>query len=184
MNSSRAVHVVSNSSNTTLHSERSALLERYHTKSRSAENSSISSDTLSSPISQDEESRPADGGENARDGDSPKSPVSATNAGAIISVLLLGIFVAHADESILLATHPVIASEFGQLDNSSWLIISFALAGASTQSLVRLGCTVLAYRLRKLPEANYECFQYGKLSDIYGRKAPILISTTIFAIGV
>ena len=47
-----------------------------------------------------------------------------------------GIFVAHADGSILMATHPVIASEFNDLGNSSWLIISFTLAGAATQTLV------------------------------------------------
>jgi hypothetical protein len=47
-----------------------------------------------------------------------------------------GIFVAHADSSILMATHPVIASEFNDLGNSSWLIISFTLAGAATQTLV------------------------------------------------
>ena len=48
-----------------------------------------------------------------------------------------GIFVGNADGSILLATHPVIASEFNDLKNSSWLMTSFALAGASTMALVR-----------------------------------------------
>lgn len=48
----------------------------------------------------------------------------------------IGIFVANADGSLLLATHPVIASEFHDMANSSWLIISFALAGAATQTLV------------------------------------------------
>lgn len=55
----------------------------------------------------------------------------------------LGIFVAHADGSIMLATHPIIASEFNDLENSSWLITGFSLAAAATQALVRftrLGC--------------------------------------------
>ncbi|AEO60122.1 hypothetical protein MYCTH_2129215 [Thermothelomyces thermophilus ATCC 42464] len=77
----------------------------------------------------------------------------------IISVLLIGIFVAHADGSILLATHPVIASEFNDLENSSWLITSFALAGAATQTL------------------------YGKLSDIYGRKTLVIVAYVIFVLG-
>lgn len=47
-----------------------------------------------------------------------------------------GVFVGHADSSILLATHPVIASEFNDLANSTWLITGFALAGAATQTLV------------------------------------------------
>ncbi|KAL2179355.1 major facilitator superfamily domain-containing protein [Thermothelomyces heterothallicus CBS 202.75] len=69
------------------------------------------------------------------------------------------IFVAHADGSILLATHPVIASEFNDLENSSWLITSFALAGAATQTL------------------------YGKLSDIYGRKTLVIVAYVIFVLG-
>ncbi|KAK4241185.1 major facilitator superfamily domain-containing protein [Achaetomium macrosporum] len=77
----------------------------------------------------------------------------------IVSVLLIGIFVAHADGSILLATHPIIASEFNDLENSSWLITSFALAGAATQTL------------------------YGKLSDIYGRKRLVITAYVIFVVG-
>ncbi|KAL2137841.1 hypothetical protein VTI28DRAFT_8005 [Corynascus sepedonium] len=77
----------------------------------------------------------------------------------IISVLLIGIFVGNADGSILLATHPIIASEFNDLGNSSWLITSFTLAGAATQTL------------------------YGKLSDIYGRKSLVIIAYTIFVVG-
>ncbi|KAK4142884.1 major facilitator superfamily domain-containing protein [Dichotomopilus funicola] len=77
----------------------------------------------------------------------------------IISVLLIGIFVAHADGSIMLATHPIIASEFNDLENSSWLITGFSLAAAATQAL------------------------YGKLSDIYGRKRLVLIAYVIFVIG-
>jgi uncharacterized RDD family membrane protein YckC len=48
----------------------------------------------------------------------------------------VGIFVAHADGTILLATHPIIASEFNDLANSTWLITGFTLAGAATQALV------------------------------------------------
>ena len=48
-----------------------------------------------------------------------------------------GIFVAQIDGSILMATYPVIASEFDDLKNATWLVTSFALAGAATQTLVR-----------------------------------------------
>jgi hypothetical protein len=47
-----------------------------------------------------------------------------------------GVFTSNADGSLVLATHPVIASEFNVLGDSSWLFISFALAGACTQTLV------------------------------------------------
>ncbi|OTB06738.1 hypothetical protein M426DRAFT_258408 [Hypoxylon sp. CI-4A] len=73
--------------------------------------------------------------------------------------LILGVFAASADGSLVIATHPVIASEFNDLENSSWLFVSFLLAGVATQSL------------------------YGKLSDIYGRKPVLLVSYALFAIG-
>lgn len=49
---------------------------------------------------------------------------------------VVGVFTSNADASLVMATHPVIASEFGDLEDSSWLFISFMLAGAATQSLV------------------------------------------------
>lgn len=81
------------------------------------------------------------------------------NVVKIISVMLLGIFVAQTDGFFLMATHAIIASEFNALKDSSWLIISFSLAGAATQTL------------------------YGKLSDIYGRKRMVIIAYTMFMVG-
>ncbi|KAK1833433.1 major facilitator superfamily-domain-containing protein [Podospora conica] len=77
----------------------------------------------------------------------------------VLSVLMIGIFVAQIDGSILIATYPVIASEFNDLKNATWLITSFALAGAATQTL------------------------YAKLSDIYGRKPLVLIAYSILVLG-
>ncbi|KAI0378093.1 MFS general substrate transporter [Hypomontagnella monticulosa] len=77
----------------------------------------------------------------------------------VVLALLVGVFTASADGSLVISTHPVIASEFNDLENSSWLFISFLLAGAATQSL------------------------YGKLSDIYGRKSVLLVSYALFAVG-
>ena len=74
-------------------------------------------------------------------------------------IMTLGGFVSNADGSLLLATHPIIASEFNALSDSSWLITSFGLALAATQPL------------------------YGKLSDIYGRKKLLLLAYTLFAAG-
>ncbi|OTB13597.1 hypothetical protein K445DRAFT_64214, partial [Daldinia sp. EC12] len=75
------------------------------------------------------------------------------------NILVIGVFTGNADGSLVIATHPVIASEFNDLENSTWLFISFLLAGAATQSL------------------------YGKLSDIYGRKPVLLTSYALFAAG-
>ncbi|KAI2468771.1 MFS general substrate transporter [Annulohypoxylon bovei var. microspora] len=77
----------------------------------------------------------------------------------VVIALLVGVFASSADGSLVIATHPIIASEFNDLENSSWLFISFLLAGAATQSL------------------------YGKLSDIYGRKSVLLVAYALFAIG-
>ncbi|KAF2021707.1 MFS general substrate transporter, partial [Aaosphaeria arxii CBS 175.79] len=71
-----------------------------------------------------------------------------------------GGFISNADGSLLLATHPVIASEFNALDDSSWLLTSFAIAQAATQPL------------------------YGKLSDIYGRKQLLLVAYALFGLGL
>ncbi|KAK3361991.1 major facilitator superfamily domain-containing protein [Lasiosphaeria ovina] len=58
-----------------------------------------------------------------------------------------------------MATHPIIASDFNELSASSWLITSFSLAAAATQTL------------------------YGKLSDIYGRKWLVIVAYSVFALG-
>ncbi|KAM7211592.1 Major facilitator superfamily domain containing protein [Rhypophila decipiens] len=96
--------------------------------------------------------------EGETENDPPQSG-GGRNVVKIISVLLIGIFVAHTDGSILLATHSTIASEFDALKSSSWLITSFTLAGAATQTL------------------------YGKLSDIYGRKSMVISAYFIFILG-
>lgn len=48
----------------------------------------------------------------------------------------IGAFTANADGSLVMATYPVIGSEFNDLENSSWLFIGFMLAGSATQSVV------------------------------------------------
>lgn len=87
----------------------------------------------------------------------------------------------NADGSILLATHPIIASEFNDLGNSSWLITSFTLAGAATQTLVSLLHPMTTKWLGIL--CSFKQKKYGKLSDIYGRKSLVIIAYTIFMVG-
>lgn len=82
------------------------------------------------------------------------------SVGRIVCVLLIGSFISSADGSLLFATHPIIASEFNALHDSSWLMTSFALAQAVTQPL------------------------YGKLSDIYGRKTMLILAYMLFALGL
>ncbi|KAK8030421.1 major facilitator superfamily transporter [Apiospora arundinis] len=77
----------------------------------------------------------------------------------VVLVLLVGTITANGDSSLVLATHPTIASEFNALSSSSWLFVSFSLAGAATQTLS------------------------GKLSDIYGRRSLLVLAYVLFAAG-
>lgn len=54
-----------------------------------------------------------------------------------ISLLLLGVFIAHAEGSIVLAAYGRIASDFNDLDNASWLVTSYVLAMSISQPMVR-----------------------------------------------
>ena len=92
--------------------------------------------------------------ENFREGD-PKSK----NVFAIIGLLMIGVFVSNADATLVIATYASISSEFGALKNAAWLTTSYTLAICAVQGIV------------------------GKLSDIYGRKAVLLVSYVGFTFG-
>ncbi|KAL4878817.1 major facilitator superfamily domain-containing protein [Aspergillus karnatakaensis] len=76
-----------------------------------------------------------------------------------IAVLLIGVFVANAEGSLVLATYGRISSEFNDLKNASWLVTSYVLAMTAAQPI------------------------YGKLSDIFGRTKMILVAYLFFALG-
>lgn len=54
----------------------------------------------------------------------------------LLFILFTGVFIAQADSSIVLATNQEIASGFGALSDSSWLITTYALAQCACQPLV------------------------------------------------
>lgn len=105
--------------------------------------------------------RPADGEATAISGSTPGKTDSKLNTGmvGIISVLLLGVFIANADGSIVLATYSTISSELDSLENASWLVVTYSLAVCAIQPT------------------------YGKLSDLYGRKPTIIVAYIFFALG-
>ncbi|KAK7965873.1 Vacuolar membrane amino acid uptake transporter fnx2 [Apiospora aurea] len=90
---------------------------------------------------------------------SRKQQLSSSAVLKVVLVLLVGTFTSNGDSSLVLATHPTIASEFNCLSASTWLFVSFSLAGAATQTV------------------------YGKLSDIYGRRLLLIVAYALFAIG-
>ncbi|KAF8867335.1 MFS general substrate transporter [Acephala macrosclerotiorum] len=93
------------------------------------------------------------------DGVKNTSPVSRKDTAATISLLLVGVFVANVDSSLVLATNSAISSSFSQLQSASWLTTSYVMATCAAQPIV------------------------GKLSDIFGRKNVLLVSYVLFAIG-
>lgn len=101
----------------------------------------------------EEETGPVDAGSDHEEAANPQSPF------AIISLLLIGVFASSADSTLVIATYATVSSEFGALGSAAWLTTSYTLAMCASQAIV------------------------GKLSDIYGRKAVLLVSYVAFATG-
>ncbi|OJJ49073.1 hypothetical protein ASPZODRAFT_129457 [Penicilliopsis zonata CBS 506.65] len=89
----------------------------------------------------------------------PKPHNAKRSDALIIYGTFLGVFVASADESLVLSTYSTIASQFHQLSAGSWLLVAY-----------NFGYCV------SLPV-------YGALSDSYGRKNVLLSSYLFFTLG-
>ncbi|CAK7215081.1 hypothetical protein SEUCBS140593_002410 [Sporothrix eucalyptigena] len=112
-----------------------------------------SSDTDSEPSVDDEAETPIAADEVGTD------VTMDTSVAAILSVLLVGVFVSQADTSLVLATYGAIASEFHDLADASWLLSSYMLSMCVGHAL------------------------YGKLSDIFGRKTMLQVAYALFLLG-
>ncbi|KAF7595549.1 hypothetical protein BBP40_005584 [Aspergillus hancockii] len=77
----------------------------------------------------------------------------------IVAVLILGEFISNADSTLVMAATAKVSSEFNRLQDASWLSTAYTLGVCAAQPM------------------------YGKLSDIYGRKALLLAAYTLFALG-
>ncbi|KAI6772201.1 hypothetical protein HG530_003159 [Fusarium avenaceum] len=77
----------------------------------------------------------------------------------LLGAVGIGIFLAAADQLLTVATYGRIGSELNALNNTSWIVTAYLLTLTSCQPL------------------------YGKLSDIFGRKACLLSAYIIFALG-
>ncbi|KAI0643317.1 MFS general substrate transporter [Trametes meyenii] len=78
---------------------------------------------------------------------------------AVMSPMILGIFLVAMDVTIVTSTYASIGSQFEQLQNTSWITTGYMLSMTSFQPL------------------------YGKLSDIFGRKSCLIFAYTVFALG-
>lgn len=77
----------------------------------------------------------------------------------ITPAVSLGVFLAAADQTIVVSSYGKIGSELESLNLASWIATAYLLSLTSCQPL------------------------YGKLSDIFGRKACLIFAYTIFGLG-
>ncbi|EMC94812.1 hypothetical protein BAUCODRAFT_562953 [Baudoinia panamericana UAMH 10762] len=77
----------------------------------------------------------------------------------LMPALGIGIFLAAADQTIIVSSYGKIGSELDALNLTSWIATSYWLTLTSFQPL------------------------YGKLSDIFGRKAALLFAYSVFGLG-
>jgi EmrB/QacA subfamily drug resistance transporter len=77
----------------------------------------------------------------------------------VYSGLMLGMFLAALDQTIVATALPTIAGDFGELDLLSWVVTAYLLTSTASSPL------------------------YGKLSDLYGRKIVFQAAITIFLVG-
>src|SRR3954464_12429246 len=77
----------------------------------------------------------------------------------IFAALMLGMFLAALDQTIVSTALPTIVGDLGGLEPLSWVVTSSLLASTASPPL------------------------YGKLGDMYGRKPVFLFAVVIFLIG-
>jgi EmrB/QacA subfamily drug resistance transporter len=77
----------------------------------------------------------------------------------VLTGLMLGLFLAALDQTIVATALPTIVGEFGGLDHLSWVVTAYLLASTVTSPL------------------------YGKISDLYGRKIVFQTAIGLFLAG-
>lgn len=94
--------------------------------------------------------------------DSQKEPPNAAGKAqlkTLLPALAIGIFLSAADQTLIVSSYGQIGSELEALNLTSWIATAYFLTLTSFQPL------------------------YGKLSDIFGRKACLLFAYAVFGIG-
>jgi EmrB/QacA subfamily drug resistance transporter len=93
----------------------------------------------------------------------PVAPAADRLAGRalvpVFGALMLGMFLAALDQTIVSTALPTIVGELGGLEHLSWVVTSYLLASTASTPL------------------------YGKLGDMYGRKPVFLAAILIFLVG-
>jgi EmrB/QacA subfamily drug resistance transporter len=101
---------------------------------------------------------PSDGATATANGAGATAPTGRALA-TVFGALMLGMFLAALDQTIVSTALPTIVGELGGLDHLSWVVTSYLLASTASTPL------------------------YGKLGDMYGRKPVFLAAIVIFLAG-
>src|SRR5882757_3566409 len=89
----------------------------------------------------------------------PRAPLTPDEVRTILMSLLLTMFLAALDQTIVATALPTIGRQFNDVSNLSWVITSYLLASTAVAPV------------------------FGTLSDIYGRRVMITVSLTMFTVG-
>jgi len=89
----------------------------------------------------------------------PRAPLTADEIRAIIASLMVAMFLAALDQTIVATALPTIGRQFQDVTNLSWVITAYLLASTAVAPV------------------------FGTLSDIYGRRAMITTSLSLFIAG-
>lgn len=89
----------------------------------------------------------------------PRAPLTPSEVRTILMSLLLTMFLAALDQTIVATALPTIGRQFGDVSNLSWVITAYLLASTAVAPV------------------------FGTLSDIYGRRAMIITALSLFIAG-
>src|SRR6184192_3509858 len=89
----------------------------------------------------------------------PPAPLSPDEVRTILMSLLLTMFLAALDQTIVATALPTIGRQFNDVSNLSWVITAYLLASTAVAPV------------------------FGTLSDIYGRRVMITVSLALFTVG-
>ena len=90
----------------------------------------------------------------------PRPPLTPGEVRTILMSLMLTMFLAALDQTIVATALPTIGRQFHDVTNLSWVITAYLLASTAVAPV------------------------FGTLSDIYGRRAMIIISLSLFIVGL
>src|SRR3984957_12066210 len=89
----------------------------------------------------------------------PAAPLDHATIRAIVAGIMLAMFLSALEQTIVAPALPVIGKNLGGIDDLSWVVTAYLLAATAATPL------------------------FGKLSDIYGRRALLLAAIVIFVAG-